>query len=334
VFLVLLVGLDRIFLGVHNGSDVLAGYAVGFFWVLLGIIVYDPSPRRKVVEALPSPVPESKQLAVVLNPIKVDDVDAFKAMVEEQARLSGWSTPEWHETTVEDPGRSMAEEAAINGAGLVLVCGGDGTVRTVCAELAGTGVSRGPSWHRQPAGPQPQHPALPPGRHRRRSTARTGRSTWSRWRRQPSAPTSACGDGGMGFDAADAEAPAARSGGARIGWLAYFVVGFKASALPRDARGDLHGRRTVHAARARTVVIGNVGYLTAGVTAPRRRDRRRRARPVLVPTRFLSWLPLVWRVMASKGQPADDAEPDDRQEGRPAHRARDPAPAERRPDGD
>jgi diacylglycerol kinase family enzyme len=79
----------------------------------------------------------------VLNPIKVDDVDAFKEMVEEHARESGWGQPAWYETTVEDPGRAMAENAAINGAELVLVCGGDGTVRTVCAELAGTGVPVG-----------------------------------------------------------------------------------------------------------------------------------------------------------------------------------------------
>ncbi len=37
----------------------------------------------------------------------------------------------------------MAEDAAIAGAEMVIVCGGDGTVRTVCAELAGTGISVG-----------------------------------------------------------------------------------------------------------------------------------------------------------------------------------------------
>jgi hypothetical protein len=37
----------------------------------------------------------------------------------------------------------MAEEASVAGADLVLVCGGDGTVREVCAELAGTGIPVG-----------------------------------------------------------------------------------------------------------------------------------------------------------------------------------------------
>lgn len=43
--LALLVGLDRVFLGVHNPSDVLAGLAVGVAWVL-GMLVLLPLRRR------------------------------------------------------------------------------------------------------------------------------------------------------------------------------------------------------------------------------------------------------------------------------------------------
>ena len=59
------------------------------------------------------------------------------------AAEAGWSEPVWHYTTVEDPGTGMAEAASIAGADLVMVCGGDGTVREVCAELAGTGIPVG-----------------------------------------------------------------------------------------------------------------------------------------------------------------------------------------------
>ena len=47
LLLALLIGADRILLGVHTLSDVIAGYAVGAFWVLVGTSVFDPrrAPR-------------------------------------------------------------------------------------------------------------------------------------------------------------------------------------------------------------------------------------------------------------------------------------------------
>ena len=40
--LVVLVGADRVLLGVHHLSDVLAGYAVGAFWVFAMLAVSPP----------------------------------------------------------------------------------------------------------------------------------------------------------------------------------------------------------------------------------------------------------------------------------------------------
>ena len=80
---------------------------------------------------------------MILNPIKVEDVGQFRTIVAEMAKESGWSEPTWQYTTIEDPGTGMAERAAVSGADLVMVCGGDGTVREVCAELAGTGIPVG-----------------------------------------------------------------------------------------------------------------------------------------------------------------------------------------------
>ena len=80
---------------------------------------------------------------MILNPIKVEDVGQFRTIVGSMAQESGWSEPTWQYTTVEDPGTGMAEQAAVSGADLVMVCGGDGTVREVCAELAGTGIPVG-----------------------------------------------------------------------------------------------------------------------------------------------------------------------------------------------
>ncbi len=308
--LALLVGADRIFLGVHNLSDVLAGFCVGALWVLVGIVVYDPTPRSRPVQSAPSGVRTPKRLAVVLNPIKVDDVAAFKAMVERMATEYGWSTTDWFETTIEDPGRSMAEDAAVGGADLVVVCGGDGTVRTVCAELAGTGVPVGVV----PAGTGnllARNLNIPLYLQAAVDVALNGQD-------RAIDLVAVSGDaipedshfmvmGGMGFDAAIMEG-ASDQIKARIGWLAYFVAGFRQLRYPAmkveismdDAPFTKH--------KVRTVVIGNVGYLTAGIPLlPDAAIDDGVLDVVLVaPRRFLSWLPLVFRVM-SKGKRVDES---------------------------
>jgi len=78
--------------------------------------------------------------AVVVNPTKLDDDEAFRKSVRRAMDDHGWEEPLWLETTPEDPGRGQAESAVSAGAALVLACGGDGTV-TACAEgVTGTGV--------------------------------------------------------------------------------------------------------------------------------------------------------------------------------------------------
>jgi YegS/Rv2252/BmrU family lipid kinase len=78
--------------------------------------------------------------AIVVNPTKVDDDEAFRKSVRRAMDDHGWDEPLWLETTAEDPGRGQAESAVSAGVELVLACGGDGTV-TACAEgVTGTGV--------------------------------------------------------------------------------------------------------------------------------------------------------------------------------------------------
>jgi YegS/Rv2252/BmrU family lipid kinase len=78
--------------------------------------------------------------AIVVNPTKVDDAEAFRKSVRQAMDDHGWDEPLWLETTPEDPGRGQAKSAVSEGAALVLACGGDGTV-TACAEgIVGTGV--------------------------------------------------------------------------------------------------------------------------------------------------------------------------------------------------
>ena len=309
VFLVLLVGADRLLLGVHNISDVVAGYAVGAFWVLAGAVLFDPAPRSRPRELVGPPVRGERTLAVVLNAAKVENVEGFKALVERMAQESGWQPPVWFETTVEDPGRSMAEAAAIGGAELVLVCGGDGTVRTVCAELAGTGIPVGVV----PAGTGnllARNLSIPLYLQAAVDVALNGQDRAIDLVR-------ISGDGvaedehflvmaGMGFDAAIMEG-ASEQIKARVGWLAYVVSALKNLMFPavRIEVSVDGGPWTKH--RARTVVIGNVGYLQAGMPLlpDATIDDGILDVVILHPRRFLSWIPLALRVL-SKHKRTDD----------------------------
>lgn len=53
--LVVLVGADRILLGVHNVSDVVAGYAVGAFWVIVMLAYFPPEQHGHEAERVVRP---------------------------------------------------------------------------------------------------------------------------------------------------------------------------------------------------------------------------------------------------------------------------------------
>jgi membrane-associated phospholipid phosphatase len=107
VVLALAVGGDRVFLGVHNVSDVLGGYLLGAALVLGWLLVFDPEPRSiaQANDPLPQTVPSGgRRVAAILNPVKVDDPAAFRAMVDKMAADSGWEQVTWWEKLVEDSG--------------------------------------------------------------------------------------------------------------------------------------------------------------------------------------------------------------------------------------
>ena len=83
-----------------------------------------------------------RRVAVVVNPIKHVDVD-LRTLAAKVCRGEGWEEPLWLETTKEDPGQGQARQAIDEGVDLVIAAGGDGTVRCVAEELAGTDVPLG-----------------------------------------------------------------------------------------------------------------------------------------------------------------------------------------------
>lgn len=76
--------------------------------------------------------------AVVYNPAKADQRALEKAITATQP--TDWDEPQWFETSKDDNGQQAAKDAVAAGADLVLVAGGDGTVRVAAEVLAGSDV--------------------------------------------------------------------------------------------------------------------------------------------------------------------------------------------------
>ncbi|WP_245154936.1 YegS/Rv2252/BmrU family lipid kinase [Nocardioides sp. 1609] len=320
---VVLVCADRLMLGRHYPSDVVGGVLLGATVVLVGLVVFSPLPRSHAlkIEPLPEALPSAKRLAVVLNPIKVEDVAAFKSTVTAMARSAGWQDPTWHLTTPEDSGTGQAELASVQGADLVIVCGGDGTVREVCAELAGTGIPVGIV----PAGTGnllARNLDIPLYIRAAIDIALTGqdraidmvavRGDGGDPHGEPDAEDPGSFESyfmvmaGMGFDAAIMEG-VNEDIKKKVGWLAYVLSALKSLMFP-PTRVEISiddGEFTKH--RARTIVVGNVGYLQAGMPLlpDASIDDGQLDVVLLYPRRFLSWIPLAVRVLAKRSRTDD-----------------------------
>lgn len=310
VSIALLVGVDRVFLGAHYPSDVTAGWLIGSLVVLLtsagfGIATHgsDANPDHSASMLADDP----GTLAVILNPTKVDAL-GFKVKVGSAARAAGWDEPLWFETTSDDAGASMARAAVAAGADVVVAAGGDGTVRVVCAEMAGSGVPVGVI----PTGtgnllarnlgislnPDRAVQTVLMGQNRRIDVVRIEGDQLE--------PTRFVVMAGLGLDAAIMDG-AADSLKATIGWPAYVVAGARHLRYPAmRADIEIDGGEPVRR-RARTVVIGNVGNLQGGIPLlpDAEIDDGLLDVVVIAPRRLFGWLPLALRVITKRRRTDD-----------------------------
>lgn len=199
--------------------------------------------------------------AVVVNPVKVTDLDGRRKQICEVLAEAGCPEPLWLETTPEDPGCGQTRQAIAEGVDVVFVCGGDGTVMACAGELAGTGVALAvlPSGtgnllaaNLELPGDVESGVALAIGGGRRRIDI--------------GALENCCFTvmAGMGFDAGMLEATSDRMK-ATIGWPAYILGGLKRlRGRPMRLRIRLDGGPALRR-RARSVLVANVGRLQGGI---------------------------------------------------------------------
>jgi diacylglycerol kinase family enzyme/membrane-associated phospholipid phosphatase len=348
VILGLLVGFSRIVLGAHYLSDVLAGLAFGVAVTVAAWALLVPQSARIPHDLAVLTGTGRKRVAVILNPIKVGDIDAFKGKVYEVVVREGWNAPLWFETTVEDPGAGQAQAALEAGVDLIVTAGGDGTVRAVCEEAARTGVAVGiiplgtgnllarnmglplntreaievafsgqdraidlatfttnasfdftlpPPAPKQPALPAPAAvPELTTGEPD--TSSESGVASPKEVEEPPLTQTSFLVMAGLGMDA-EIMNGVDDNLKAKVGWFAYFLAGVKALRFPAMRVHISVDDGPFHKFRARTVVIGNVGFLQAGIPLlpDAQLDDGLLDVVVLAPKRFIGWVPIVMRIM-------------------------------------
>lgn len=300
VFIGLAIAADRVFLGVHYLSDVVAGLAFGSLIALvLWILLMGDAARHPHVLAATTGTGR-KRVGVVFNPIKVGDAEVFKDRVRAVAARDGWSEPQFWETTIEDPGAGQAQQALESGVDLIIAAGGDGTVRIICNEVARTGVAVGVLPHgtgnllaRNIGIPLNIRDALDvvfSGQDRAIDLA-----TFS---------SDSCEDtvflvmAGLGMDAAIMTG-VDDSLKAKVGWVAYFVAGIKSLRFaPIRVSISVDDGEFVKF-RARTIIVGNVGFLQGGIPLlpDAQIDDGLIDVVVVAPKRFLGWLAIVVRVV-------------------------------------
>jgi len=262
-----------------------------------------PEPKRGVPPVRSPPV----TVALVVNPTKVGNPRRARHRIEAMAEALGEAPPSWLATTEDDPGPGQARRALDDGATMVLVWGGDGTVTAVAGVLSGTGVPLG----LLPGGTGnllARNLGVPLGLSDALTTAFRGADRAIDLldvylgHGEHRVSTVMCG---TGWDAAMMAAPEQLK--KRLGWGAYAIEGAR-----RMRRQPMRLRLSVDGGPperryGRTVLVANVGTLVAGLRLLPESVPDDGLLEVLIvdPTSPLDWLRTTADVVRGKGADGD-----------------------------
>ncbi|MCL2466055.1 MAG: NAD(+)/NADH kinase [Micrococcales bacterium] len=216
------------------------------------------------------------RIGFVANPSK-HDADDVRTRLLAQCEQRGLPQPLWLTTTVDDPGGGQARQALDAGVDVVVAVGGDGTVRAVAKTMVGAPVPMGlvPTGTGNILARNVDVPvtdvvgALGVVIDGRDADIDVGWLRVDRWGTHDHPDTH--DDelflviAGLGFDGSMVAATDANLK-ARVGWVAYFLAGFR----------HLHERRRQvqvtrddgdpQTAKVRSAMVGNCGRLPGGMT--------------------------------------------------------------------
>ncbi|GAA1987089.1 diacylglycerol/lipid kinase family protein [Catenulispora subtropica] len=246
------------------------------------------------------------QVAVVVHEEKLAAVRGAdpRELLRAALLARGEPPPKLYPTSSGDAGEGATRAALAEGAQLVVVCGGDGTLNACAAALAGTGVpmavvpiGTGNLVARNLGIPRDLASAVATavgGAERPVDLGRLG----------PPDGGVLVGMAGVGLDAAMVQdAPKALK--RRVGWPAY-VVSLVRHLADRGfpAVVEVDGRRSRHW-NVRTVVVGNVGALHGGLALfpDAQPDDGVLEVAVLAPRTVLGWIPVAARLLRGGGGP-------------------------------
>ncbi|WP_329389997.1 diacylglycerol kinase family protein [Streptomyces sp. NBC_01351] len=278
----LAVAVSRLYRGMHHPSDVVAGVLNGACTLLVvayAVLLSRPGETR--ASAAPAPAARGGGLpaartceddgtaglgarraraVVVRHPHACGEGSA--ARVRAVLRRHGYEDQVWTLTSVEDPCGALPAHVAGAETELVVVCGGDGTVRACADVVAGTGIALAivPCGTGNLLARNLRLPSDPAAALREALSGQPIALDVGRVRGDGLAPARFTVMSGAGFDAAMVRDASARLK-EHLGWAAYLVSAVRHLRDPRMRLSiRLDGGAPLER-RARMVLIGNVGSL-------------------------------------------------------------------------